>query len=308
MKWTLIINPNSGGGKAQKKWPKIKSVFEEQQLDYEPFFTTEKGHGIRLSKRLAEEGRRKFVVIGGDGILNEVINGLCVLEHIPLSEFVVGSIPIGSGSDWVKTHHIPTQIAKAVGLLKDPIYVEHDVGKATYQHDQIRYFINVAGLAFDAFVVQRTEKYTLKGLLGHLIYLFGLLTSLHKYPFYPFGFSVNDTTKNGPYFCLNVGICKYSGGGMMLVPEALPDDALFDITVIDKMSPLEVILNIRYLFNGKIHQHKKVQHFKSSHVSIHPIENDIPFEVDGEFIGNIPVEFRIIDEKLRVVVGKSQKF
>ncbi len=303
MTYTLIINSSAQGGKGQKQWPAIAKALDQTGIPYEHFFTEKRGHAISLTKELALEGKRNFVVVGGDGTLNEVINGICGQDQIPIQEFLLACIPLGSGSDWIKSHSIPSHLEKAIQLLKNPQIIEHDVGKVTYNQNEVRYFINVAGLAFDAFVVQRIDKHALKGFLGHLIYLYGLLVSLNKYSCPPFSFTVNNETIEGSYFCLNVGICKYSGGGMLLVPEANPKDALFDITVIKKMGLLEVLRNLPYLYNGKILKHKKTMHFRSSSITINTIKENIPVEVDGEFIGHTPVEFSLLKDKIKVITG-----
>ena len=306
MKWTLIVNLNAAKGKAEKKWPLIESAFKEQNMDFDYYFTEKKGHAISLTSELAQTGKRNFVAVGGDGLLNEVINGICSIDPIPLHEFVVATIPVGTGCDWARNHRIPSNIKAAVSLLKNPVLLKHDVGKAVLDQHHSRYFINIAGLAFDAFVVQQTDKLKAKGRLGNFIYLYGLLKSLHKYPSAAFGFTIGEEERRGPYFCMNVGICKYSGGGMLLVPKAVHNDALFDVTVIEKMSLLEVIFNIRYLFNGKIYDHKKITHYRTREISIFPIENDIPLELDGELIGNIPVSFEMLKEQITVVAGPQK--
>jgi len=305
MKWTLIINPASGGGKAKRMWPRIQSALDREGLSYSYFFTEKKGHAIQLVRELAEQGEQQFVVVGGDGTLNEAVNGLCSQQKIPLRECILGCIPIGTASDWVKHHGIPTDIHRAVLLLKDPQLLEHDVGMVIFPQQQSRYFINIAGLAFDAFVVQRTENNTLKGRLGRLYYLWVVLRSLKKYPCPSFAFSVNGQTYQEPFFCLNVGICKYSGGGMMLVPEADVQDGLFDITAIDKMRLWEVLWNIRYLYNGKIYEHKKARRFRAAGIEAYWLQEDIPLEVDGEFLGFIPARFSVLPQKLKVVVTSN---
>jgi YegS/Rv2252/BmrU family lipid kinase len=301
MHWTLIINPTSAGGQAQKLWPRIQSALDQEQLSYDYFFTEHKGHAIQLVKESTRLGQRQFVVVGGDGSLNEVVNGLCLQKKVPLNECTLGCIPVGTASDWIKFHHIPTNIEQAVRLLKKPRLSEHDVGMVSYGQNQVRYFMNVAGLAFDAFVVQRMEHNRLKGRLGHLFYLWHVLKSLRKYSNPPFAFSIDGKTYEGPFFCLNVGICRYSGGGMMLVPKADPQDGLLDITLIQKMSFWEVLLNLRYLYNSKIYEHPKARHFRAADIQVFPLQKEIPLEVDGEFLGWAPAQFSVLTEKLKVV-------
>jgi diacylglycerol kinase (ATP) len=93
-----------------------------------------------------------------------------------------------------------------------------------------------------------------------------------------------------------VGICRYSGGGMMLVPKADPQDGLLDITLIQKMSFWEVLLNLRYLYNSKIYEHPKARHFRAADIQVFPLQKEIPLEVDGEFLGWAPAQFSVLTE------------
>ncbi len=305
MKWTLVVNPKAGMGKVKRKWAKIQQCFFEHNIEFEYYFTSHKGHGIQLTRDLARKGRKNFVAVGGDGMLNEVINGIFELgDSVAKDEFVVACLPLGSGCDWARTHQVPTSIEEAVLLLKDPVLYEHDIGKATYGVNNVRYFINVAGVAFDAFVVEVTESLPSKGLFGKFSYLVGLIISLKKYRSPAFSFVVEGRESLGNFFCLNIGICRYSGGGMALVPDAVPDDGLFDITIIEKMSPLQVIINLRYLFNGRIYNHEKVAFTRVRQIEILPVKENIPLEVDGEYLGAIPAKFSVLEEQLKVVVGR----
>jgi diacylglycerol kinase (ATP) len=93
MHWTLIINPTSAGGQAQKLWPRIQSALDQEQLSYDYFFTEHKGHAIQLVKESTRLGQRQFVVVGGDGSLNEVVNGLCLQKKVPLKRMYSGLYP-----------------------------------------------------------------------------------------------------------------------------------------------------------------------------------------------------------------------
>ena len=101
-------------------------------------------------------------------------------------------------------------------------------------------------------------------------------------------------------FSLNVGICKYSGGGMMFAPQAIPDDGLFDITVIGEMGTPEVLMNIRRLYNGSILSHRKVRSLRGKSVRIRS-EPEIALEIDGESAGMSPFEFEIIPRAVGVL-------
>jgi diacylglycerol kinase family enzyme len=113
---------------------------------------------------------------------------------------------------------------------------------------------------------------------------------------------LDDKEIRSDIFSINIGICKYSGGGMMQAPEAIADDGLFDITVIKKISKFEVIKNVKNLYDGSFIRHPKVNTYRAKKVIINS-ESPVLFEADGESLGTFPLSFEIIPRCLSVITG-----
>lgn len=302
--WYIIANPNSGGGKTRRDWAKIAQLLDKHELPYEYIFTTSKGHAIELVKSAITEGYRRFVAIGGDGTINEVVNGLFMQQEIAYDELSFGVIPVGTGSDWIKMYQIPVGYESAVQLLVRGHETRQDVGLCSYQdqgEQKQRYFVNVAGMAYDAVVVKNTNHISKSGISGQLFYLLGTLNSLHRFKYLTMEIEGDDFTYNGDVFCLNIGICKYSGGGMQLVPLSIPDDGLFDISVYERMNKLRIVKNLRRMYDGSAYEHKKTLHFRAKKLTIKSEPASLT-EVDGELLGTTPVTFEILPRALKIIV------
>lgn len=301
--WFLIANPKAGGGKAKSEWHKIKRHMDVNQLTYECAWTEGPRHAVELVKEAASKGYKKLVAVGGDGTVNEVINGIFVQDELPSTDFLFGAIPIGTGNDWARTHKIPRSFRKSIQLLARQTYSMQDIGKVSYglgEATQVRYFNNVLGLCFDAFVADQTKDQEKSGLKGQIFYLLGVLKCLKKFTCPSLHIRGEGFDFQGKAILANVGICRFSGGGMQLVPKAIPDDGLFDITVVDALTPGQVYRRLHLLYNGKLYNDAFVHHFRSSWVTV-TASPDSLLEVDGEMLGSIPASIELIPSALKVI-------
>jgi YegS/Rv2252/BmrU family lipid kinase len=306
--WIVLLNPNAGTRKGVKDWDKIRYHLEESKIIYKHITTEKKEHAVSITKTKIIEGYRKFLVVGGDGTLNEVINGIFTQDQVTPDEFLVGMIPVGTGNDWCRMFKVPFSYKKAVKTLLHKKTFVQDIGKVTYfegNHQKSRYFINVAGIGYDAVVASKTNKDKSRGRGGPLVYIKNLFTSLL---FYKPSDTVLKIDNQEPYSCktfsMGVGICKYNGGGMKQLPDAIPDDGLLDVTLIKNLGKFTVIKEISRLYDGSFVNHPKVATFTGKKISIKS-KPAISLEADGESLGHSPFEFEIMPKILRVVVGKD---
>ena len=158
----LIINPKAGFNKGQKHWESIKKSLEKIGLKFIFTFSEYAGHSIELARDAVTAGFRKIIAVGGDGTANEVINGIFTQDVVDTSNIQFGIIPVGTGNDWIKSHQIPHNYKKSILLLHAAKTAKHDIGKIHYHTEtgekKTRYFLNVAGLAYDAFVTKASAK------------------------------------------------------------------------------------------------------------------------------------------------------
>jgi YegS/Rv2252/BmrU family lipid kinase len=307
-KWLVIINPNSGKRKGEKDWKLIQSLLVKNEFIFKHVFTEHKFHAINLSVDFIEKGYRKFIVVGGDGTLNEVINGIFLQKKIPTIDIKIGMIPVGTGNDWGRMYQISSDYQEAIKIIKNDNTFIQDAGMVKYaHHDELksRYFVNMAGMGYDALVAKKTNLMKEKGGGGPFAYLINLFLGLIQYQYTNISLKIdNQDIFTGKIFSMNVGICKYNGGGMMQLPFAVPDNGLLDITVIRKASKFKVIKNIKNLYDGSFVKIPEVETFtgKQIEISSKPA-NSLFLEADGESLGHSPFEFTIIPKSIKLIRG-----
>ena len=307
--WYTIVNPNAGKGSGFRDWSLIESLLSKSGLTCKVEFTRNRGDAIQLTRQGIKEGYRHFIVVGGDGTMNEVVNGCFGQKLCPTSMLYLSMISVGTGNDWGRMFNIPVDYPNAVEVIRVKNTCLHDTGVVHfYNGDErnSRYFINIAGLGFDALVVQRTNRQKDRGHNGKALYFWNLLSSLLSYSHTETDYVIDGQKYRDKMFTMSLGIGRYSGGGMIQTPNALHDDGLFDVTVIGKMGKLEVIRNLNLLYNGKILTHPKVNGFTGKEIRIESTEL-IHLEADGETLGHSPVTFKILPRSINVVHNLSSK-
>jgi len=307
-KWYIIVNPNAGSRKIKRDWPEISSLLVEAGLNFDFAFTKGQLHAIELVKTAIITGERNFVAVGGDGTFNEVANGIFSQNEVNQDEFTLAAIPVGTGNDWGRMFGIPADYKKAIAIItKEESFVQ-DVGIVEYQDEDYRkqrYFINIAGMGFDALVAKKTNKQKDAGKAGAFTYFANLLTSLFEYKPGQVFLEVDGKGWDLSTFSLTVGICRYNGGGMMQSPLAIPDDGLFDVTVIKKIGFLTIAMQLKNLYNGTFIKHPKVFSTRGKKVQVSSNIPNFQLEVDGEGLAQGPYEFSILPRALRVLIGKQ---
>ena len=304
--WKVIVSRRSGGGKAVKDWPKIENLLKIKGIEYAASITDHAYHAIELARDAVLEGWRKLLVVGGDGAMHEVINGLYSQQEVSPSEVTVALIPVGSGNDWGRFHGIPADYMAAVDLVADAekhVRVQ-DIARVDTRMDgapYCRYMINVGGLGFDSEVCRRFDLAKARGHAGDKQYLNCLLKGFLAYHCLQFRVSVDgEEFFRGHAFSVALGLGRYCGGGMMQTPEAIPDDGLIDLTVVRKLSKLKFAPKLPTLLNGTIFRNKEVLHTRGSRIDISAAPYSY-MEVDGEAVGITPVHISVIPNGIKVI-------
>ncbi len=303
-KWLVVVNPNAGRRKGLIDWEKISGILEHHNLQFTSVFTERPGHATEITiKYLEQEGYKKIVVVGGDGTMNEVVNGIFGQNRFKTTDITLGMITVGTGNDWGKMFGIPSEYDAAVRLLTRNQTFIQDAGMVKYCNEDEpgnRYFVNIAGMGFDAVVTRKSNRMKEKGRGGILLYLINIFTSLVTYRHVEALINIDGLNVVNRIFSINVGICKYSGGGMIQAPNAIPDDGLFDLTVIKKLSKPSVLLSLKRLYNGTIDKHPRVDSYTGKSIIVES-RDTIRLETDGESLGHTPIEFSIIPKSIKVL-------
>lgn len=307
-KWLFIVNPAAGGGTVRRRWPVIETQLRSAGINFDTVFTEGKYHAAALAEQSVAEGIRQIVAVGGDGTAHEVVNGIMRQATCPSEEVTFTLLPVGTGNDWVKTHRIPKDSRKWLTFFQNGTTTLQDVGWLTYrENDQEtkRYFINVAGLSYDAYVAKRAEAYKTQ-VSSTIFYLFLIFRCLFEYRVPRIRVVFDGKTVEKPLYTINIGICRYSGGGLQLVPQAIPDDGKLALTIAGHISKLGVLLITPFFYSGKIGWHPKVSMFQAEEVLVESAENQpVLVEADGEFLGEGPVRFGILPKALKLLVPQT---
>ena len=301
--WFCVLNPVAGTNNAEKIRDKLEFEFNKHNIEFEFYFTKYKGDATKKVIDKILEGYTNFIAVGGDGTIHEVVNGIFFQDFISTDQLTFAAIPTGTGNDWAKHHNLPSDISKSVLLIKKGKTDVQDVGVAHYHKDNIlkkQYFNNVAGMAYDAFVVKKLEQRKSKP--NKFIYIFSILSYLFQYKLQQAKVKLDNKEIEGKFYTINAGICKYSGGGMSLVPHAVHNNGKFAVTIAGKISKLDVLLNTYRFYNGTLTRHPKINAFHSQSIEVESKDkHPILLELDGELVGETPVKFEIIKKGLRFI-------
>ncbi len=304
-KWFAIVNPLAGSGRGRADWPQIEALLIQKGISFDFIFTEHKYHAVELTVNAIKNGYKKIIAVGGDGTLNEIVNGVFIQNVYPTTDINIGVIAVGTGNDWFRMYKIPTTYEGKIEAIKNCRLFFQDVGKVEYEESKVRqsrYFANAAGVGFDAEVARRTNKLKENGKKGTLLYIGSLVKTLFDYKASYINIAVNGEKLEGNIFSLTLGIGCYNGGGMMQVPNAISDDGLFDVTVIRHIKKFDVMRNIYRLYNGTILRHPKISGHKGNNVTISS-NPPVGLEVDGETLGTSPFTFSVVPKSISVVVG-----
>jgi YegS/Rv2252/BmrU family lipid kinase len=304
------VNLHAGSKKGERDWPEIKDLLLKAGFDMHIVFSEYQNHALQLIKNLIEEeGFKKIIVVGGDGTLNEVVNSVFKQNRFRTMEVQIGLITVGTGNDWGRMYEIPESYKEQVRIIKEERFILQDIGVVKYKHateDDNRYFANIAGMGYDALVAKKTNVMKQKGKGGALVYMINLVSGLFQYKNTQLEIEADGKQVfSGKVFTMSIGICKYNGAGMMQLPFAVPDDGLFDVTVIRKTTKLRVIKNIKNLYDGSFINMREVETFTGKKFTIRSTPSDKLFlETDGESLGHSPLDFEVIPRAAKMIVRK----
>ncbi|MFN7115430.1 MAG: diacylglycerol/lipid kinase family protein [Saprospiraceae bacterium] len=303
--WYIIANPAAGKNAVARRWQALEAFLKQYLPDHEVALTTHRAHATMLAQEAIQQGYRHIIAIGGDGTNFEVINGILQQSVVPATEITYALLPVGTGNDWIRTHRIPKNWQHWQQMLKAGKTLLQDVGVVHYFNKgkpAQRYFVNVAGLAYDAFVVQYAERYK-RWIIHKILYLFMVVRCLFKYRLTRARVSFNGQHIEDYFYTINAGIGRYSGGGMRLVPHADPTDGQLALTVARRVSKLGVLLNTYRFYNGTLGEHPQIDLYQTNAIRVEPLEEQpLWVEADGEFLGDTPADFSLLPQALKIIV------
>jgi diacylglycerol kinase (ATP) len=297
----IIVNPAAGAFSTRRKWPIISRLLKHIGFTFDFEYTEGVGHAIELARLAASDGYRYLVAVGGDGTVNEVANGILHSTNAATTE--LGVVSTGTGSDFIRSVGISRDYAAACSALTSSRRLSIDVGVVEYQNrgqTLKRFFVNTAGVGFDAAVVRETERLP-KYFGGTIPYVAGVLRTLFTYRNKPVVVRIGDEVSR--YRVLDVAVANggYLGGGMHIAPDAEMGDSLLDLVIVGDMGKLEFLKEFPKVYKGTHITLPKVTMKKGTDITIESPEPTLVY-ADGELLGECPASFRVVPGALSIVV------
>ncbi|MBY0531104.1 MAG: diacylglycerol kinase family lipid kinase [Xanthobacteraceae bacterium] len=305
MKTFVVVNPAAAGGKAGRHWPRISRDLKNAIGDFDSALTTKSGEATSLVRDAVVDGAKTVIAVGGDGTINEAINGLCNGENSPASDVSFGFVMYGTGGDFRRSFDLPNGVHAGIERLKSGRVQTIDLGRLRYTSangaQSLRWFNNIASFGFSGEVVRAVNAARFSKLLGgKFSFLWNSFLELRKYQ----GCKVDITVdgKTIPENICTVAVCngRFFGGGMKMAPDAVLDDGSFDVVVVRQEPPL-TIFDMRLLYSGTHLSHSNVSVYRGSRIEAKPLSNaPIYLDVEGEAPGSLPATFEVVPRALRI--------
>lgn len=306
----VIVNPKSQGGKLGKRWPELAETLT-RAFPYDDVHTQAQGDATKLAREALKKGAERIVAIGGDGTINEVVNGFFEDGKPIARDASLAIIPFGTGGDFRKTVGLSTDPAEAAAVIAANHRRRIDVGKLELTgHDGkpvLRMFVNIASFGvsghLDRMINESGKK--LGGRLGYLVTgTRATLSYKNQRVQLRFDDNAQDRIEVTAY---NIAVAngRFFGGGMMIAPDAEVDDGLFDVTVVGDLSLANLVTGfLRQVYKGTHLKTKGVSSRRAKIVEAEAVNpNDhVEFDVDGEHLGRLPARFEVVPACLWLVV------
>ncbi|MFN0153133.1 MAG: diacylglycerol/lipid kinase family protein, partial [Gaiella sp.] len=294
----FLVNPASANGSTGRRWPELARRAAAAGLVGDALFSERPGHLAELARNAALGGAGRLVVIGGDGSVNEVANGLLDVERRP----EVAVVPRGTGWDFVRTFGIPRNIEAAARVALEGTIREIDVGVAVFRSwagvETTSAFANVASVGIGGAVAQRAND-TTKALGGKASYLWATLAVFSRWQATDVHVTVDGEHRQGRMLEVVVANARYLGGGMKMCPDAEPDDGLLDVLTLGDITKRDLAVNLPKLYRGTHLPHPKLEALRGAAVTVDATQ-PLPLQLDGEQPGTTPVRFEVRPRLLRL--------
>ncbi len=294
MKHLFIVNPVAGKGRTLDLVPEINAYCEGKKLDFTVKITEYPGHATKIAAAYSKEQPLRIYSVGGDGTLNEVLNGMAG------SGSSLAAVPCGSGNDFIRSvigKDIPSDLIRA--------NVEGTERLIDYARVNDKYYINITSLGFDAEVVYQAGHYKrLPFITGQMAYVLGILTGLAACRSHNMVLKVDDTVVESRTLLVAVANGKYYGGGMLAVPDAEIDDGFFDVCHAEAMKRRNILRLFPKYMKGLHASIKGVHFYRGKKVEI-TVDKPIAMNLDGEVLLVDRAEFEIYPKKLPFIIPRT---
>jgi diacylglycerol kinase (ATP) len=299
LKAQLIVNLTAGGGKPHQHLEKVLQYLKEKGLNFEVCYTSQHGDAQELALKAADDGIELIVSVGGDGTVNEIVNGMMQSKNNP----TLGIIPLGWANDLIKSIEIPSDPIEACKILIQGKTKKIDVGLI---NNQI-YFANLFGIGFDAEVAklanQMKSAHPHWNKLSAFVYIFATIKKLLS----PFGYhevkiKIDQREINSKILFIAIGNGKFYGGRFKITPEAILDDGWLEICLVEEMGRLKYLMSIPKVFKGTHKNIKGISFYRAKEIVVQSSE-PILAQISGEVMEGLKeYTITLLPKRLKLMV------
>ncbi|MFL5799835.1 MAG: diacylglycerol/lipid kinase family protein [Actinomycetota bacterium] len=296
----VIANPRAGRGRVAQELPELERALRRRGLEYEIVETRAPGDAERLAREALRDGHRFLVAVGGDGTVNEVVNGMIEGDRPVEPEAVLGVVAAGSGNDFVKTFGLAGDATRGSAILAGDRLFPIDAGKVTYTTAEgataSRYFAGIAEAGLGGAMTARSARLP-KG-LGRGRDFLGFWFALSRFKAPEITLRVGDTEVGGTANDVVVANCQFQNGGMRISPRSWPSDGLLDVLVF-RGPRSEAFTRLPKLYHGDYLPDPNVGEYKGRTITL-DAERPLPIQADGDVLGTTPATFELIRLPIRL--------
>ncbi len=302
-RYIVILNPTAGKGHAEKRIPEIEAFFFQHKLTYEIILTEYPGHAIKLAESYAKMDDVIVVAAGGDGTINEIINGLMhasaeMKDRIP----AFGVLAIGRGNDFAYGANIPVGLGEDLQQIKDGKPTPMDVGEVKGgDYPDGRYFGNGLGIGFDTLVGLEAAK--MNNVHGAAAYALGAIKTLIKYPAAPdLDIHYGKKTVSISPALVSVMNGRRLGGSFFMAPKGKMNDGLFDICMTKQGKRRELLSAMIAYTKGAQGEREDTITGRTEKISVEALSGSLAVHADGETICEAGKRLEIINHKHALMI------
>ena len=305
-KYKIIGNPNAGHGKGARAIPVIERELARLGLDFDLVRTERVGHGMELARQAALDGYDVVVAAGGDGTVNEVLNGLMEARRASKKRPALGVICAGRGNDFAPAANIPEDILGGCQALKDDYRRLIDIGRvAGGKFPQGRYFANNVGVGFDAIGTIEVAKLPEWGMVSFMIAIIKTIFLYYKGPTVKLDYDGQSLTTSTLMLLTMNG--KRMGNGFKMAPDSKIDDGLFDLVIARQVSRARIFSLIPHFMKSTQGSQPEIKTLRAAKVTITAVDGTLPAQSDGEIIcvDGTRLDIELLPRQVEVVCPKE---
>jgi YegS/Rv2252/BmrU family lipid kinase len=306
----VVVNPRSGAGRTGRDWPNIERALRAAYPHMTLALTRKRGDATQLVRHALNEGHHEIVAVGGDGTINEAVNGFFDSNGAVVPDAVFGFVTSGTGGDFRKTFGLASGYDAAITRLREAPVRAIDVGRLSCLtltgQPTVRYFANIGSFGLSGVIVNAVNRARIAKLFGgKFAFAFHSMLGMLTYRERAVRIRVDgDYDEIASISTVAVANGQFFGGGMRVAPEAEPDDGMFDVVIMGGMPKAQALAEMNKIYTGEHLKNPSVRALRGRKIVAAPVAETgghaVYIEVDGECAGRLPATFELLPRALNL--------